>query len=187
MKTINIKGKDYVMVNARIKEFRENPKYEGWSIETEILETGEIVIMKATIRNADANIIATGHAYEKENSTFINKTSYIENCETSAIGRALGVLGIGIDESVASFEEVANAVVQQKEPTDKRPWLNAKQFDIAIKRIQRNDFKFDNQEFKTAEEFIENLQKEFRMKKTYLQDLKSEALSLFNQTINDQS
>ena len=52
-------------------------------------------------------------AYEKEGSTFINKTSYIENCETSAWGRALGNLGIGIDTSIASAEEVQNAVLNQ--------------------------------------------------------------------------
>jgi hypothetical protein len=59
------------------------------------------------------SLLATGTAYEKENSTFINKTSYIENCETSAIGRALGIAGFGIDTSVASAEEVQNAIANQ--------------------------------------------------------------------------
>ena len=61
-------------------------------------------------------VLATGTAYEKENSTIINKTSYIENCETSAVGRALGMAGFGIDTSVASAEEVQNAIAQQTEP-----------------------------------------------------------------------
>jgi hypothetical protein len=60
-------------------------------------------------------VLATGTAYEKEGSTFINKTSYIENCETSAVGRALGMAGFGIDISVASAEEVQNAMLQQKQ------------------------------------------------------------------------
>ena len=55
------------------------------------------------------------HAYEKEGSTFINKTSYIENCETSAVGRALGFLGIGIDGSVASADEVKTAILNQSD------------------------------------------------------------------------
>lgn len=59
-------------------------------------------------------ILGTGTAYEKENSSFINKTSYIENCETSAVGRALGMAGFGIDTSVASAEEVENAMQQQE-------------------------------------------------------------------------
>ena len=52
----------------------------------------------------------------KENSSFINKTSYIENCETSAVGRALGMAGIGIDTAVASAEEVQNAINNQNKP-----------------------------------------------------------------------
>ena len=58
-------------------------------------------------------MLGTGTAYEKESSTFINKTSYIENCETSAVGRALGMAGFGIDTSVASAEEVKNAINNQ--------------------------------------------------------------------------
>ena len=61
-------------------------------------------------------------AYEKENSTFINKTSYIENCETSALGRALGIAGFGIDTSVASAEEVQNAINNQND--DKLELMN---------------------------------------------------------------
>jgi hypothetical protein len=63
--------------------------------------------------SGELRILGTGMAYEKENSTFINKTSYIENCETSACGRALGMAGFGIDTSVASAEEVQNAIANQ--------------------------------------------------------------------------
>ena len=54
-----------------------------------------------------------GYAQEKESSSFINKTSFIENCETSAVGRALGMCGFGIDTSIASYEEVQNAINNQ--------------------------------------------------------------------------
>ena len=74
-------------------------------------------------------LVATGHAYEKEASSFINKTSYIENCETSAIGRALGVYGIGIDASLASAEEVVNAVNNQ-ESTKNKTYLKKETFDL---------------------------------------------------------
>lgn len=121
MKTVDIKGKAYVEVNERLKEFRTNPKYKDFSLESEIvqLENG-VCTIKAVIKDATDRIIATGYAQEKENSSFINKTSYIENCETSAWGRALGNLGIGIDTSVASADEVLNAVNNQKpkEPLD---------------------------------------------------------------------
>jgi hypothetical protein len=58
-------------------------------------------------------VLGVGHAYEKEDSSFINKTSYIENCETSAVGRALGMAGFGIDASICSAEELQNAVLNQ--------------------------------------------------------------------------
>ena len=113
MKTIDIKGKQYVEVNERIKYFREN--FKNYKLMSEIisLENGFVVI-KATIMNENNEVVATGHAYEKEDSSFINKTSYIENCETSAWGRALGNLGIGIDTSIASADEVGNAILNQE-------------------------------------------------------------------------
>lgn len=122
MKTVNIKGKEYVEVNERIKHFRNSEAYKDWSLTSEIvsLEDG-VCVIKATIANADGVVKATGLAYEKEDSSFINKTSYIENCETSAWGRALGNLGIGIDASVASAEEVGNAILNQDE---KKPQID---------------------------------------------------------------
>lgn len=125
---MDIKGKEYMLVNDRVKIFRE--RYPQGDIRTEIisLENG-VVVIKADIYNNIGKLtkdkdnenfemitthLASGIAYEKENSTFINKTSYIENCETSAVGRALGFLGIGIDTSIASAEEVQNAIVQQE-------------------------------------------------------------------------
>ncbi len=115
MKTVDIKGKAYVEVNERIKYFREN--YKGWSLESDLLSLDNgVCVVKATIRDENGVVKANGLAYEIENSTFINKTSYIENCETSAWGRALGNLGIGIDTSIASAEEVINAVNNQPKP-----------------------------------------------------------------------
>lgn len=111
--TVDVKGKQYAEVNQRIKAFRQ--LYPCGGIETEIrsCENG-IVIMTATVRDDEGKILGTGTACEKESSSYINKTSYIENCETSAVGRALGMCGIGIDTSVASAEEVANAIKNQE-------------------------------------------------------------------------
>jgi hypothetical protein len=107
---------NYVEVNTRIEKFWE--KYPDGRIATDIVsfENGVIVI-KASVYKAAGNEQpdATGHAYEKEGSSYINKTSAVENCETSAVGRALGILGFEIKKSVASREEVANAVHQQKD------------------------------------------------------------------------
>ena len=114
IKTTNVQGKDYAEVNQRIKAFRS--LCPGGAILTEMLscENG-VCIFKATICDEDMRVLGTGTAYEKEGSTFINKTSYIENCETSAVGRALGMCGFGIDTSIASAEEVQNAIKNQGE------------------------------------------------------------------------
>ena len=113
MKTVDIKGKPYVEVSERIKHFRAN--FEGYSLSSKMIsnENGVCVFI-ATIRDENDRIIATGHAYEKEGNSYINKTSYIENCETSAWGRALANLGIGIDAAVASADEVVNAISNQE-------------------------------------------------------------------------
>ena len=105
---------DYVQVNERIEKFYE--KYPEGSIQTEIqsIVDGVVIIKAYAYRDREDPRPATGHAYEKENSSFINKTSYIENCETSAVGRALAMLGFEIKKSIASREEVENAKLQQQ-------------------------------------------------------------------------
>ena len=116
-KTGNVKTTQYAMVTERIKGFRTI--CPAGSITTEIISLVDgVVTMKATITDETGKVIATGLAQEKETSSFINKTSFIENCETSAVGRALGFAGIGIDGSMASAEEVANAIMNQN--TDRK-------------------------------------------------------------------
>ena len=114
-KTTNIKGKEYVEVNERIKFFRLDEQYKGYCLESELVHlTNETVCVKAVIKDASDRIVATGFAYEEKGASRINSTSYVENCETSAWGRALANLGIGIDTSIASSIEVANAIANQK-------------------------------------------------------------------------
>jgi hypothetical protein len=113
MKGINIKGKNYIMVNERIKFFREH--YLGWSLTSELVNlTEDSCIVKAIITDDNGVVRATGYAQEDRTSSVINKTSFVENCETSAWGRALGNLGIGIDDSIASAEEVDMAIKKQE-------------------------------------------------------------------------
>jgi hypothetical protein len=121
MKTVNIKGKEYVEVHERITHLRQN--YKDAQLLTEIISNDNgVCVMKATLMIND-KVVSTGHAYEKEDSTYINKTSYIENCETSAVGRCLGNFGIGINSSIASADEVVNAINQQQQkPREKNDW-----------------------------------------------------------------
>ena len=106
--TVNIKGKQYVMVKDRVKAFRKN--FPGWRIITRIVEVDdEHAVMSCIIEDENGEIIATGHAREGKNDAPINRVSFLEVCESSAIGRALGLLGIGIDDSFGSADEIAHA------------------------------------------------------------------------------
>ena len=130
MKKIQIKGKDYIEVNERVKQFHID--YPNGSITTELIEMTDRFITKTTVipdvKFPDRKF--TGLAYEKEDSTFINKTSALENAETSSVGRSLGFLSIGIDTSIASYDEVANAVKQQKDKPKTIPPVNLKDQEV---------------------------------------------------------
>ena len=121
IKTTNIKGKQYAEVHERIKHFRGEPNYASLGINTEVLEWDkdkEEIVIRATIYDTNSDngrILASGIAHERrdDKNSFVNKTSYVENAETSAIGRALACMGIGIEDAYASAFEVANAIAQQ--------------------------------------------------------------------------
>lgn len=144
IKTTDIKGKEYAEVNQRIKVFRM--LYPNGSIATnlESLKDG-VVVMSCEVRDENGKLLSRAYAYEKEDSSFINKTSFIENCCTSATGRALGYLGIGIDTSVASYEEVANAIANQemtKEEADTYKLTFGRNEGKTLKEVQKDDPKY---------------------------------------------
>ena len=117
-KTTNIRGKQYVEVNERIKFFRQEEQYKHWTIMSEFpVIDAENCVCKVTIADNSGRVIATGHAHEERSASNINKTSFVENCETSAVGRALAMLGIGIDTSIASANEVSDAIAKQEADT----------------------------------------------------------------------
>ncbi len=114
LNAIDVKGKNYAPVSERVKGFRE--LCTNGRIETEIVDYSDgVITMKAFIYDEEGKLLATGYAQEKESSSYINRTSFVENCETSAIGRALGWCGIGVDGSIASADEMANAIMNQND------------------------------------------------------------------------
>lgn len=114
--TVKIHGKEYKTVALRIQEFRE--KHPDFTIQTELVEANDmLVIVKATIACA-GQVIATGYAEEVRTASKINRTSALENAETSAVGRALAFFGLGGSE-IASADEVANAITQQSSQASK--------------------------------------------------------------------
>ncbi len=159
MKSINIKGKEYITVNERLKHFRTYEGYKGWKI-TESIEslTEKEGIFKVTIKDSNGITMVNAHAQEYRDSSYINKTSFVENGFTSALGRALGYLGIGIDTSIASAQEMQNAIHNQENPKkDDRAWLNETQLRSTLQGTK-----------KQAESVVKN----FRMKKEYRATIK---------------
>lgn len=112
IQTTDIRGKSYADVAQRVKAFRQ--VYPTGYIRTQMLSNeGGVCVFRAECGVGEFPL-GTGTAYEKEGSSNINRTSYIENCETSAVGRALGFAGFGIDTSIASADEVQAAISQQE-------------------------------------------------------------------------
>jgi len=139
LKSVNIKGKEYVEVNERLRYFRST--YPNFSLTSEVLEkTDNSILVLASIINEDGRVVANGLAEEEKGSTFINKTSYVENCETSAWGRALANFGIGLDTSVASADEVQNAIANQ-EPKEVLMELNDEKMVDVLKYVSANKSK----------------------------------------------
>ena len=109
--TINVMGKDYATIALRVAVARRNLG-SRLRIETEIMHNDkETCVVKATVL-INGMIVATGLAEEKKNASRINQTSALENCETSAVGRALAFCGMTNDK-IASAEEVSAAIEQQ--------------------------------------------------------------------------
>jgi hypothetical protein len=151
MKSVNIKGKEYITVNERLIFFRSQPQYKGWRISEEVVSLDDKEgLFKVTIINPEGFEMAVAHAQEYRDSSYINKTSFVENGFTSALGRALGYLGIGIDTAIASADEVQTAVNNQ--PKDDRSWLNETQLIATLKGTKEQ-----------AEKVVAN----YKMKKEY--------------------
>jgi len=109
---VKIGKNDYKTVAFRVNQFLASDQHKNWSIETDLVADGTNVVIKATIKDSDGRVRGTGYAEEVRGSSNINKTSAVENCETSSIGRALAAVGFAGTE-YASANEVSNAIIQQ--------------------------------------------------------------------------
>lgn len=134
-KKVDIRGKQYATVATRIEIFRRY--FPAYSIHTELNISGVLVRVKATIADEKDRAIATGHAEESRDQGKINKTSAVENAETSAVGRALAMFGLAGHE-IASADEVVQAISQQT-PED-HPWFGPLT-KTKLKEVAREMFK----------------------------------------------
>ena len=109
--TVDIHGKDYATVAPRVGIARQNLGAKLQIVTEVISANSDTVVMKAT-GLISGNVVATGHAEEQRSASRINRTSAMENAETSAIGRMLAFLGM-TNDNIASAEEVSAAIEQQ--------------------------------------------------------------------------
>jgi len=141
-KLTDIKGKNYVEVHERIKFLREYCDYE---ILTDYQLIDNIWIVKATLKihtEMGGNIRTfTGLAQEVIGEGFINKTSALENCETSAVGRACAMAGIGIIDSIASVDEINKAKNMKPQKPNFTPQSN--RWNGAIEAIKSGQTTID--------------------------------------------
>ena len=138
MRTVDIKGKQYAMVSAREQGFRELYP-EGFILTREwepfTSDTSIGIIAEVGYYNEDGTkvVLATGRAVEYKDDGLINKTSFVENCETSAVGRALAFMGLGSDNDIASAEEViqseGHAGISPEQAQNLREYIAAKNAD----------------------------------------------------------
>lgn len=161
---VNIRGKEYKTVALRVQEFRE--QYKEFALLTEVVQLDqEQCVIKASILTDTDRVVATGLAQEFRKASQINGTSYVENCETSAIGRALACLGLGGQE-FASANEVLNAIHQQNNP----PVENITDDDVEVAKgqlvlakeageLKERFFKFSPQMQERLREFANELKK----------------------------
>tara|TARA_R100001510_G_C7656916_1_gene217625 strand:+ start:1161 stop:1640 length:480 start_codon:yes stop_codon:yes gene_type:complete len=155
---INIHGKDYITVAERIQMLHDSDLTEI-SLNTEILhDDDKSIVMKATL-DIDGNSY-TGIAQETKGSSNINKTSAYENCETSAVGRCLGFAGYGSVESIASADEVANAVAQQQPEYATLNQVKYIKKLLAEKKMKLSTYNYDDMTKQEAGEIIEKIIKD---------------------------
>lgn len=123
-KAISIKGKNYVLVADRIIYFNE--EYPNGSIEASYEMIGDMFIVKSTVipdvANPERRFTDCSQAIIGDG--MVNKTAALENASTSATGRALAMMGIGVIESIASADEMNKAAGSNGLPKATEKQLN---------------------------------------------------------------
>ena len=153
---VKIHGKEYYTVAERLNELNKHTEGQ-YSLETKMVYFQDgMVVFKASLQVGDSTYV--GHAMEKESANMINKTSYVEVAETSAIGRCLASAGY-LGSEFASADEVATAIYNQS-PNSQA--ASDKQINYIKKLCEKNGLQVDQyvtkeMSMQTASEVIEKL------------------------------
>ena len=181
---VKIHNNDYYTVDERVAYFREH--YPTGQIMTEILSHEDGVIVMRADAYVEGKLVATGHAQEDRSMGKINGTSYVENCETSCIGRCLGFMNIGANGSIASADEVALAKEQQQvldEQTTKR--VNELR-DKYLAELEETVSMQDAEAYKEVWKEVKDLKKEFVGRvHSYIKENQSDEMKAFHKQILD--
>jgi len=139
-KAIDFKGKKYVLVSDRVLYFNET--YQDGSITTELVSKPEdnFVVIKATVKpNEKQTFTAYSQASFSDTNSFVNKTSALENAETSAVGRALAFMGIGVIESIASIDEINKTTYGAKQTKKEYQAKNKADYENGVDPLLEDD------------------------------------------------
>jgi len=144
---------DYETVEVRLGRFIDN--YPDFMVHTELLENSEkrfIVLAKIYRTCVDSQPFATGLAYETITDRGVNQTSALENCETSAIGRALANAGYAAKGKRPSQSEMAKVIAAQTESNPYEKKLEERRYgaagtrSAAVEDAIRESFKAEKKE-----------------------------------------
>ena len=115
-------GKEDKMVVARIEEFRTNPITKDWGIDSDFLyhAPNESCVIKSSIYDESGRLRGTGIAWDHIKHSKLHGKSFVELCETSAIGRALSNIGLAGGTEYASADEIYFAL-QETVKTETKP------------------------------------------------------------------
>lgn len=147
---VDIKGRAYKLIVARVQEFNE--KHPDWGMQSEVIfHDAERVIVRVTITDPEGRVMGSGLAEEDRGASRINATSAMENCETSAFGRALASIGLGGDVAYASAEEVVNAInTQGQQDADKALLAHANAVRENLHEIHMMKTAMTEEDYETA-------------------------------------
>jgi hypothetical protein len=175
-KAINFKGKDYVLVKDRVIYFNET--YSDGCITTELLSDydSEMVVFRAMVYpDGLEGRFFTGYSQARWNDTssFVNRSSAMENAETSAVGRALAMMGIGVIDSVASVDEITKA------DNEKRQWLNEPELSQVIAAVE------DVENVEGLNSYVTDIKLKYLLSKTNKQRLNDAYEAKMSEFISD--
>jgi len=151
---VNLKGKSYTEVAKRIEVFRKHFGFRYGFTEEIIVDDGKRVVIKAKIydREHPDTPISEGHAEEIRGSSLVNKTSAIENCSTSALGRAIAFCGLHGGQ-MASINEIEKAQNNEKNIDENKPKEEKKlTLDETIKKTEQDRKDIANGKYPPATE-----------------------------------